>query len=71
MKTLLGVLRELVGLFVDDGSLALMLVLWCALAAFELPNLVIASGWRGPTLAIGCLAILLVNVSAAAGKKRR
>ena len=66
MTTLRAVLAEIVHLFVDDGSLALALVAWCAaigLAVLALPMLLPASG---PALFLGCAAILLVNVVRAA-----
>ena len=62
MITLRAVLAEIVHLFVDDGSLALALVTWCAvigLAGLALPTLLPAFG---PALFLGCAAILLVNV---------
>lgn len=65
MNTFLAILRELLGLFVDDGSLALALVAWCATAGFILPR-VPFSGWDGVVLAVGCIAILLGNVTMAA-----
>ena len=53
MITLRAVLAEIVHLFVDDGSLALALVTWCAvigLAGLALPTLLPASG---PALFLG------------------
>ena len=66
MKTLVAVLRELIGLFVDDGALALailavVLVAGCLAAA--LPQLSLAAG---AVLVIGCLGVLLANVMWAA-----
>lgn len=62
MATLRTILAEVVHLFVDDGSLALALVAWCAvvgLAVLVLPSLRAASG---PALFLGCAATLLGNV---------
>ena len=70
MTFLRAILRELVGLFVDDGSLAVALLLWCAAvgAAMKLlPGLPAATG--GMALLFGCVAILLVNIGRTA--KRR
>jgi hypothetical protein len=58
------VLDELVGLFVDDGFLALGLLAWCAAVAlvhflFHVPLL-------GPLLLLGCALILLLTVLRAA-----
>ena len=66
MAALRAVLAEIVHLFVDDGSLALTLVTWCAvigLAGLALPTLLPTFG---PALFLGCAAILLVNVVRAA-----
>lgn len=65
------ILAELLGLFVDDGALALGLVLWCAavgLAVALLPALPGAAAGAG--LLAGCLAILLANVRRAARRPR-
>lgn len=70
MGSLRTVLSEMVGLFVDDGALALALVLCCAgvglamLVAPGLPAPLPAAG-----LLAGCVAILLVNVMRA-GRRR-
>lgn len=66
MGTLRAVLAEIVHLFVDDGSLALALVVWCAAlgaAVLGLPGLLPGAG---PALFLGCAAILLDNVVRAA-----
>lgn len=53
---------ELVGLFVDDGALALLLVLLCAavgaFVALATPSPLVAGG----LLAGGCVAALLASV---------
>jgi hypothetical protein len=75
MGQLMGILRaivaEIVGLFVDDGSLALALVLWCAatgLATLVLPGL--PGAWLAAALTAGCVAILLANVVIPARRRR-
>ena len=66
MKVLRLILRELVGMFIDDGSLAtLALVLIVAItAAVTLLALPPLAG--GILLLAGCLAILLYSVRRAA-----
>lgn len=62
MSTLKAVLRELIGLFVDDGSLALeilAIVSAAAISQIEIPNMPLVSGG---ILLFGCLGVLLVNV---------
>jgi len=66
MKDLLAIPRDLVGLFVDDGSLAAVLVLWSALAWYALPGLPANAGWDGPILFLGYLMILAENLRRAA-----
>jgi hypothetical protein len=65
MNTLRTVFRELYGLFVDDGWLALeiiAIVMLAALAAALLPDLPLVAG---AILLFGCLAVLLANVTMA------
>lgn len=70
MSAFRSIWHELVGLFVDDGALALLLVLWCAavgLAALLLPGL--APAVAGGTLLLGCAAILLASVRRATRRR--
>ena len=65
MKAVVSVLRELAGLFVDDGSLALAILSVIALAGIFstlLPGIPLAAG---AILLFGCLGALLVNVARA------
>jgi hypothetical protein len=66
MNVLIAVVRELIGLFVDDGSLALMIVAVVMLAgvlATLMPDFQLAAG---ALLLFGCLGVLLANVARAA-----
>ena len=66
MNMLIAVLRELIGLFVDDGSLALMIlavVMLAGILATLMPDLHLAAG---ALLLFGCLCVLLANVARAA-----
>jgi hypothetical protein len=65
MNALAAVLRELVGLFVEDGSLALEIVAVVGLAgisAILIPDAPLAAGG---ILLLGCLGVLLANVASA------
>jgi hypothetical protein len=65
MTLLANVLRELAGLFVDDGTLALAIVAVVALAgmlAISMPDVPLAAG---AVLLFGCLGVLLLNVARA------
>jgi hypothetical protein len=65
MNMMVNVLRELMGLFVDDGALALAIVAIVVLAAIVaalMPDLPLAAG---AVLLVGCLGTLLLNVISA------
>jgi hypothetical protein len=69
MNTLGAVLRELAGLFVEDGSLAfeiIAVVVLAALSAALIPDLPLAAGG---ILLLGCLGVLLANVVRAARRR--
>ena len=68
MNALTAVLRELVGLFVDDGALALAIVAVVIIAGFAAAILPAASWLSGAVLLFGCLGVLVANVMTA---KRR
>ena len=66
MNVLIAVLRELIGLFVDDGSLALMslaVVMLAGILATLMPDFQLAAS---AMLLFGCLGVLLANVARAA-----
>jgi hypothetical protein len=65
MTAIIGLLRELAGLFVDDGRLALSVLAVVALAAILslVPGASLASGG---VLVLGCLGALIANVVKAA-----
>jgi hypothetical protein len=66
MGTLRAIVSEIVHLFVDDGLLALALVVWCAVVGgvgLLLPGLLPVAG---PALFLGCVVILLGTVVRAA-----
>jgi hypothetical protein len=66
MNMLIAVLRELIGLFIDDGSLALMIlavVMLAGILATLMPDFQLAAG---AVLLFGCLGVLLANVARAA-----
>jgi hypothetical protein len=65
MSMLRAVVRELVGLFVDDGALALEIVAVVVLAAISanlVPEIPLAAG---AILLLGCLGVLFTNVATA------
>jgi hypothetical protein len=70
MTALVTVLRALVRLFVDDGSLALAIIAVILLAAAAMA---LAPGWpiaAGVVLLSGCVTVLFVNVVTAARQRK-
>ncbi|HEX4554641.1 MAG TPA: hypothetical protein VH249_11680 [Xanthobacteraceae bacterium] len=65
MTAIMSLLRELAGLFVDDGRLALSVLAVVALAAI-LSLMPGASLAAGAVLVLGCLGALIANVVKAA-----
>jgi uncharacterized membrane protein YdjX (TVP38/TMEM64 family) len=66
MKMLMELLRELLGLFVDDGSLALAIVAIIMLAAIFAALMPGTPLLAGAVLLFGCLGVLLLNTMQAA-----
>jgi hypothetical protein len=65
MNAVVSVLRELAGLFVDDGALALAIVAVIAIAGIVsslMPDMPLAAG---AILLFGCLGVLVANVARA------
>lgn len=61
MNWLRTISREILGLFVDDGSFALLILLWLGLTTLLLPYLGWAPKYRGPIFFIGLAAILMAS----------
>lgn len=69
MKAAIAACRGFLGLFVDDGSIAIALILWSAAAGYFLPGLPINAGWDGPILFLGFLLILVENLHRTARRR--
>ena len=65
MNTLVAAVRELIGLFVDDGSLALTILAVIILAGIFATLMPEAQLAAGAILLFGCLGVLLANVARA------
>ncbi len=68
MRWIRTVLNEVIGLLVDDGRLAALIVLWLVLAALGLPRLGLGGSASGGILFAGLGAILLESVTRRAGQ---
>ena len=62
MRTLVAIIRELWGLFVEDASFTIGIAICVALAIIVLPRIAMPSHWRGPSLFAAVAAVLLENV---------
>lgn len=63
MKWIGTIVREVFGLFVDDGSFAVAILVWLGLIGLGLPRLGIAAGWDGLILVAGLALILVVSAA--------
>ncbi len=61
MAWMKSALSELVSLFVEDGSLALAILIWLALAGFVVSHFDGLSAWQGVVLFAGLALILVEN----------
>ena len=62
MKLLSTIIEEVWGLFVDDGSLAILILLWCLIVGFGFQFIAIPLTLRGPILLTGFVLGLLENI---------
>lgn len=68
MGVIVSMLRELVALFIDDGSLAVSALVWIAACALA-PRLGVPPIWQGAALAAGLAVILVENALRGAARK--
>jgi hypothetical protein len=70
MNWLKNIFREIFGLFVDDGSFALAILLWLAVLRWATPHLNIPSRTTGVILFAGLALILAENATRYSRHKR-
>ena len=68
MNVITTALKEVYGLFVEDGSYAVGILIWLFLSALVLPHIPALGQWRGPLVFTGMLALLAENVLRTARK---
>jgi hypothetical protein len=61
IKRLIPMARKVFGLFVDDGSLALSILVWI-FALHVAARIFVDHAWAAPVLFLGCVGILIENV---------
>ncbi|ESY87658.1 hypothetical protein NKI51_03220 [Mesorhizobium australicum] len=71
MNVLRLVAREVIGMFVDDGNLALLALVLVAAVTAAVKLLALPPLLGGALLLVGCLAILLQSVRRAARQSGR
>lgn len=62
MNVLVTAIKEIYGLFVEDGSYAASILIWLIVAALVLPHVPALGMWRTPLLCAGLLFLLVENV---------
>jgi len=65
VKMILSIIEEIWGLFVDDGSLAVLSIILIAAVSAAVKLLGVPGAWGGLVLGVGCLAILAFSVDRA------
>ncbi len=58
MRWLRAIVSEVIGLFVEDGSFALAILVWLSLVVAVLPRIAPRARWGGLLLFAGLVAIL-------------
>ena len=66
MKTFLSALKEVWGLFVEDATFTLGIIVCLMVATFALPHIAMNASWRGPILFALLAAVLIENVARSA-----
>ena len=64
-----SIFREILGLFVDDGSFAIAILMWLGVVWLLLPRFGLWLQWRGPILFAGLGLILVENTMRYARRK--
>lgn len=62
MNAVVTALKEIWGLFVEDASFTIGILVCVALAAFVFPRVIADAGWRGPVLFVLLALVLFENV---------
>ena len=70
MPWLKSIAREVFGLFVDDGSFAIAILVCFALSVFVLPRIAATAHWTGPALFAG-LALILIESALTFSRRRK
>jgi len=69
MDRVRSIVREILGLFVDDGSFAIAIVVWLGVAVVVLRLIAAHAHWAGPAL-FGGLALILIESVMRSSRRR-
>ena len=70
MKKFFAPLREIWGLFVEDPSFTLGMIVCLIIAVYALPHMPIAPAWRGPVLFLLLAIVMVENVVRSARRSK-
>ncbi|MET2831003.1 hypothetical protein [Mesorhizobium shangrilense] len=70
MKVIRTAISEFLGLFIDDGSLALFVVILIALVTAAVKTSIVSPLLGGGSLLLGCVVLLIESLYRAAHKQR-
>ncbi|HEY1992767.1 MAG TPA: hypothetical protein VGG81_00100 [Edaphobacter sp.] len=70
MNWLKNIFREIFGLFVEDGSFALAILLWLAIVRWAMPHLNLPAGITAVILFAG-LALILVESATRCSRRKQ
>ena len=62
MRWIQSIAQEIYGLFVEDGSFAIAILVWLGLAVAVVPRMAAFAQWAGPALFVGLALILIESV---------
>ena len=71
MRIVTTAVRKLVGLFIDDGTLAAVVLVWIAICGLLQPILEQVLPWLGAMLFLGLALILFENAMRAAKRRSK
>ncbi|MDE2127412.1 MAG: hypothetical protein KGJ62_12550 [Armatimonadetes bacterium] len=69
MNALKTAVLELYGLFVEDGSLAVAILVWAAVAVFVFPWVHAPGSWEAAVFFAGIIVLFLENIWRSARKR--
>lgn len=63
MNSVRKIFEELIGLFIEDSSLAIGTIIWAAFAYMVIPHLPVSQTLKGIIFFLGVISILIENIA--------